>query len=195
MKLIVGLGNPGSRYSGTRHNVGFEVADLLAGRFGAEWTGAPRGVDALVARSRHPDVLLAKPVTFMNLSGPPVVALLQFYKLSLADLFVVLDDVNLEVGRVRARAGGSAGGHNGLKSIIGAAGSQEFARMRIGVGGGEPRRDLSDHVLGRFGPGERPIIAEAVSRGADAAETFVSDGIAAVMNRFNRAEEKAEKEE
>ena len=115
--------------------------------------------------------------------------LLQFYKIELPDLFVVVDDVNLELGRLRARAAGSAGGHNGLKSIIGALGSEEFARVRVGVGGGEPRRDLADHVLGRFAPEERPIIAEAVGRSADAAELFVTEGIAPVMNRFNRKED------
>ena len=98
--------------------------------------------------------------------------------------------MNLELGRLRARAAGSAGGHNGLKSIIGALGSEDFARLRIGVGGGEPRRDLADHVLGRFAPDERPIIAEAVARSADAAELFVAEGIAPVMNRFNRKEDR-----
>ena len=194
MKLIVGLGNPGRKYAGTRHNVGFDVLDMLAGRFRIDWESAPRGVEALVARDRAADTLLAKPLTFMNLGGPAVVGLLQFYKIELPDLFVVVDDVNLELGRLRARAAGSAGGHNGLKSIIGALGSQEFARVRVGVGGGEPRRDLADHVLGRFAVEERPIVAEAVTRTADAAELFVNEGIAPVMNRFNRKEEKEDTE-
>jgi PTH1 family peptidyl-tRNA hydrolase len=189
MKLIVGLGNPGRKYAGTRHNVGFEVVDVLADRFKVDWASAARGIEALTARDRAAETLLAKPLTFMNLSGPAVVGLLQFYKIELADVFVVLDDVNLELGRLRARAAGSAGGHNGLKSIIGALGSQEFARVRIGVGGGEPRRDLADHVLGSFAPEERPIIAEAVARTADAAELFIGEGIAPVMNRFNRKED------
>ena len=194
MKLVVGLGNPGRKYAGTRHNVGFEVLDLLAGRFKAEWESAPRGVEGLVARDRAADTLLAKPLTFMNLTGPAVVGLLQFYKIELPDVFVVVDDVNLELGRLRARAAGSAGGHNGLKSIIGALGSDAFARMRIGVGGGEPQRDLSGHVLGRFAADEHPIIAEAVSRAVDAAELFVREGITPVMNRFNRKDEKEETE-
>ena len=194
MKLVVGLGNPGRKYAGTRHNVGFEVLDLLAGRFKAEWESAPRGVEGLVARDRAADTLLAKPLTFMNLTGPAVVGLLQFYKIELPDVFVVVDDVNLELGRLRARAAGSAGGHNGLKSIIGALGTDAFARIRIGVGGGEPRRDLSGHVLGRFAPDEQPIIAEAVTRTADAAELFITEGIAPVMNRFNRKEEKEDTE-
>jgi PTH1 family peptidyl-tRNA hydrolase len=195
VKLIVGLGNPGRNYAGTRHNVGFDVVDLLAERFKADWQSAPRGIEALTARDRAADTLLVKPLTFMNLSGPAVVGLAQFYKSDLPDLFVVVDDVNLELGRLRARAAGSAGGHNGLKSIIGALGSDAFARMRIGVGGGEPRRDLSGHVLGRFAPDERPVIVEAVSRSADAAELFIAEGIAPVMNRFNRKEDKEQKED
>ena len=194
MKLVVGLGNPGRRYDGTRHNVGFDIVDALADRHRANWEMAPRGAEALVARWRAADTVLAKPLTFMNLSGPATVALLNFYKIDTSGLLVVVDDVNLELGRLRARAAGSAGGHNGLKSIVGALGSQEFARVRVGVGGGEPRRDLVDHVLGRFAPEERPIIAEAVTRTADAAELFINEGIAPVMNRFNRKEEKEESE-
>jgi PTH1 family peptidyl-tRNA hydrolase len=195
VKLIVGLGNPGRTYAGTRHNVGFDVVDTLAGRVSAVWEPAPRGLEALAARARNPDILLAKPLTFMNLSGAAVVGLTQFYKIELPALLVVVDDVNLELGRLRARAAGSAGGHNGLKSIIGALGSDAFARIRIGVGGGEPRRDLAGHVLGRFAAEERALIAEAVGRSADAAELFVAAGIAPVMNRFNRKEEKEEKED
>jgi PTH1 family peptidyl-tRNA hydrolase len=195
VRLIVGLGNPGRNYAGTRHNVGFDVVDMLAGRFNAVWEPAPRGLEAFTARDRGSDTLLAKPLTFVNLSGAAVVGLAQFYKIELTDLLVVVDDVNLELGRLRARAAGSAGGHNGLKSIIGALGSDAFARMRIGVGGGDPRRDLSGHVVGRFAPEERTIIAEAVSRCADAAELFVAEGIAPVMNRFNRKEDKEEKED
>src|SRR5215213_5498236 len=195
MKLIVGLGNPGRKYAGTRHNVGFEVVDLLADRLRVEWETAPRGIEALVARERAADTLLAKPLTFMNLSGPAVLGLLQFYKIEQPDVFVIVDDVNLELGRLRARAAGSAGGHNGLKSIIAALGSDAFARIRVGVGGGEPRRDLAGHVLGRFAPDERPVIAEAVARSADAAELFIAEGIAPVMNRFNRKEDREQKED
>ena len=192
MKAIVGLGNPGQKYYGTRHNIGFAVVDELGRRAAIDFGSGP--ADALIARWRERDVLLVKPLTFMNLSGPAVVGLLQFYKIELPDLFVIVDDVNLELGRLRARAAGSAGGHNGLKSIIGALGSDAFARMRIGVGGGEPRRDLSGHVLGRFAPDEQPIIAEAVSRSVDAAELFIAEGINPVMTRFNRKEEKEETE-
>jgi PTH1 family peptidyl-tRNA hydrolase len=195
MKLIVGLGNPGRKYEGTRHNVGFEVVGLLAGRYGAEWEAGPRGIEAVVARARPAGVVLANPLTFMNLSGAAVVALLQFFKIAPEDLIVVVDDVNLDLGRLRARHAGSAGGHNGLKSIIGALGMSDFARLRVGVGRGDARRDLADHVLARFDPGEGAIVAEAVGRAADAAELFVAEGMAPVMNRFNRKEDRKEEDQ
>ena len=195
-KLIVGLGNPGRRYEGTRHNIGFEVVDRLAERYGGGWDAAPRGIEALVARAGGArDLLLAKPLTFMNLSGTAVVGLLQFYKIEPADLLVVVDDVNLELGRLRARPSGSAGGHNGLKSIIGSLGSDGMARLRIGVGRGDDRRDLADHVLAKFDAHERAIVAETVDRSADAVELFVAEGIAPVMNRYNRGNAPAEEED
>jgi PTH1 family peptidyl-tRNA hydrolase len=189
MKLIVGLGNPGKRYARTRHNAGFDVLDLLAGRHHVEWESAPRGIDAFSGRWRQADVVLAKPITFMNLSGDAVRDLLQFYKIERPDALIVVDDTNLELGRLRARPSGSAGGHNGLKSVIEALGSEEFARLRVGVGRGDARRDLADHVLAKFEPEERSIVAEAVGRAADAVELFVTDGIGPVMNRFNRKED------
>jgi PTH1 family peptidyl-tRNA hydrolase len=195
MKLVVGLGNPGRRYAGTRHNVGFDVLDRLAARHHVEWEGAPRGIEALAGRWRDGNTVLAKPLTFMNLSGQAIVGLLQFFKIALPDLFVIVDDVNLELGRLRARAGGSAGGHNGLKSVIEALGTGDFARLRIGVGRGDARRDLADHVLAKFDQEEQASVAEAVDRSADAAGLFVAEGIAPVMNRFNRKEDREEKEE
>jgi peptidyl-tRNA hydrolase, PTH1 family len=187
VKLLVGLGNPGRKYAGTRHNVGFEVLDLVAERQRLEWEAAPRGTDALVTKTAA--AIYAKPMTFMNLSGQAVGELLRFYKIDLADLLVIVDEVHLEVGRLRARRSGSAGGHNGLKSIIGLLGSEDFARLRVGVGRGEARRDLADHVLAKFDPQERAIVAEAVGRAADAADLFVTEGIGPVMNRFNRKED------
>jgi PTH1 family peptidyl-tRNA hydrolase len=187
MKLVVGLGNPGRQYAGTRHNVGFNVLDLLVERHRLDWESAP--ANALIAKWRAASVLLAKPLTFMNLSGHAVGELLRFYKIDLPDLLVVIDDVNLELGRLRARPSGSAGGHNGLKSIIAAFGTEDFARLRVGVGRGDARRDLADHVLAKFDPEERTIVAEAVGRAADAAELFVAEGIQPVMNRFNRKED------
>jgi PTH1 family peptidyl-tRNA hydrolase len=187
MKLIVGLGNPGRKYAGTRHNIGFDVLDLLAERHRLDWASAP--ADALLAKWRTASALLAKPLTFMNLSGQAVGDLLRFFKVALPDLLVVVDDVNLETGRLRARPGGSAGGHNGLKSLIGLLGTEEFARLRVGVGRGDARRDLADHVLATFDPDERTIVAETVGRAADAVELFMAEGIDAVMNRYNRKED------
>jgi PTH1 family peptidyl-tRNA hydrolase len=187
VKLIVGLGNPGRTYAGTRHNVGFDVVDLLAERHRLAWESAP--AEALLAKWREVSALVAKPLTFMNLSGQAVGDLLRFYKIDVADLFVVVDDANLELGRLRARPGGSAGGHNGLKSLIGLLGTEDFARLRVGVGRGDARRDLADHVLAKFDPQERADVVEAVGRAADAAELFVAEGIGPVMNRFNRKED------
>jgi peptidyl-tRNA hydrolase, PTH1 family len=189
VKLIVGLGNPGRKYEGTRHNVGFDVVDRLAAKHRADWESAPRGIDALVARWRAADVTLAKPLTFMNLSGGAIVGLLQFFKVELADLLVVVDEVNLELGRIRTRATGSAGGHNGLKSAIEQLGTEDFARMRIGVGRGDARRDLADHVLAKFDRDERENVETTIGRAADAVELFVTEGIGPVMNRFNRKED------
>ena len=185
MKLVVGLGNPGPRYAGTRHNVGFETLDLLATRHAAEWAAAPRGAEALVANWRMGGAIFAKPLTFMNLSGAAVVPLLQFYKIEIADLLVIVDEVQLETGRIRIRPSGSAGGHNGLKSIIGSLGTDAFPRLRIGVGRGDTRRDLADHVLAKFDAEERAIIEDAIVRSADASEAFIDEGIQIAMNRFN----------
>jgi peptidyl-tRNA hydrolase, PTH1 family len=192
VKLIAGLGNPGQKYHGTRHNVGFDVLDVLAARHGLTWESAP--ADAVVAKWRVRGTLLAKPLTFMNLSGRAVGDLLRFFKIDPADLLVVVDDVNLEVGRLRARPGGSAGGHNGLKSLIELLGAETFARLRIGVGRGDARRDLADHVLARFDADERSAVEEAVGRAADAAELFLDEGIDAVMNRYNPRGERLKEE-
>ena len=183
MKLIVGLGNPGAKYRGTRHNIGFAVLDELAARRQVSFESAP--VDALIAKVRGADeVLLAKPLTFMNASGEAVGALLRYFKIEMADLLVVVDEVQLPLGKLRARVRGSAGGHNGLKSIVAHAG-EAFSRLRIGVGRGDPRRDLADHVLTRFDADEAAEVERVTSRAADAAEMFVTSGIGAVMNGFN----------
>ncbi len=186
MKLIVGLGNPGKRYRDTRHNVGFAVADELAARHVATFEAAP--AEALIARVRTlgtGGTLLLKPLTMMNASGFAVSAVARYFRIAFEDIVVVADDVNLPLGRLRARPGGSAGGHNGFRSIIEQLGTEGFARLRIGVGRGDPRRDLADYVLGGFDADERPLAAEVIGRAADASELFVAEGIAAVMNRFN----------
>src|SRR5215471_2550031 len=194
MKLVVGLGNPGAKYSGTRHNVGFAAVDLLAERHRATWEAGPRGIDALIARWRAEDAVLAKPLTFMNNSGIAVQALLQFYKIELPDVLVIFDEAQLETGRLRIRPEGSSGGHNGLKSVIASLGTEQVPRLRIGVGRGNNRRDLADHVLARFDPEERDVIAQAIGSAADAAELFVAEGAIVAMNRYNRKGGKTEEE-
>jgi peptidyl-tRNA hydrolase, PTH1 family len=188
MKLVVGLGNPGRKYAGTRHNIGFDVLDRVAERHRLDWESAP--AEAMMAKWRAAAALVAKPLTFMNLSGHAVGDLLRFFKVDVAELLVVVDEVQLELGRLRARPEGSAGGHNGLKSVIAQLGTEKFARLRIGVGRGDARRDLADHVLAAFDPDERVVVAETVDRAADAVELFISDGIGPVMNRFNRKEDR-----
>ena len=184
MKAIVGLGNPGAQYTGTRHNVGFAVVDELARRAGVDFESAPS--EALMARWRRPDapVVLVKPLTFMNLSGQAIGELARYFKIGPADLMVIVDDVQLPLGKLRARARGSAGGHNGLKSVIAHVGD-EFGRLRLGVGRGDARRDLADHVLTRFDKDEAAEVERMITRAADAAEAFIISGIAAVMNQFN----------
>lgn len=188
MKLIVGLGNPGPKYAGTRHNVGFEVVDEVAHRRNLAFEASP--TDAVLARERGPEaqLMLAKPLTFMNLSGFAVGSLVRYFRLELPDVLVVTDDVNLALGRLRARPSGSDGGHNGLRSIIEQLGTQEIPRLRLGVDRGDNRRDLADHVLAVFDPAEREPIRLAIGEAGDAAEMFVTEGIDAVMNRYNRAE-------
>jgi PTH1 family peptidyl-tRNA hydrolase len=186
VKLIVGLGNPGRKYRDTRHNVGFAVADELARRGSVAFEAAP--AEGLIARVRTlgPDgTLLLKPLTMMNASGFAVSEVARYFRIAVGDILVVADDVNLVLGRLRARPSGSAGGHNGFRSIIEQLGTAEFARLRVGVGRGDPRRDLADHVLSGFDPDERPVVADAITRAADAGEVFVAGGIERVMNRFN----------
>lgn len=182
MKAIVGLGNPGSKYYGTRHNIGFAVLDELGRRAGVEFGSS--SVDALVAKWRERDALLVKPLTFMNLSGEAVGGILRYFRIEPADLLVVVDEVHLPLARLRARRDGSAGGHNGLKSIIAHVGA-EFGRLRVGVGRGQSERDLADHVLAKFDRGELEEVARMTSRAADAAEMFIASGIETVMNGFN----------
>jgi peptidyl-tRNA hydrolase, PTH1 family len=186
LKAIFGLGNPGARYRGTRHNVGFEVVDELARRGHVQFESSP--ADALIAKIRRDlpveTVLLGKPLTFMNMSGQAVGELIRYFKIDLADVLVVVDEAQLPLGKLRARARGSAGGHNGLKSVIAHVG-ESFSRLRLGVGRGERERDLADHVLARFDNEEAPEVERMITRASDASELFVTSGIAAVMNRYN----------
>jgi PTH1 family peptidyl-tRNA hydrolase len=186
VKLIVGLGNPGREYRGTRHNVGFMVVDELARRHQLTWSLAPSQVpETFVAKRYGVDAwMLAKPLTYMNRSGEAVAALARYYGIADADLLVVVDDVDLEFGRLRSRANGSAGTHNGLKSVVGRLGTG-FPRLRLGVGRGDRRRDLADRVLSTFEPEERSGLEPFIARAADAAEMFAAEGIVKVMNTYN----------
>jgi len=187
MKLVVGLGNPGPKYRETRHNIGFLVVEALVRRFGGEFALGPSQVPETFIAKRFGDqpLLVAKPLTFMNRSGDSVAGLLRYYGLEPDALLVIVDEAALPFGRLRARARGSAGGHNGLKSVIERLGTTEFARLRLGVGRGDARRDLADHVLAMFEAGERAGLDELVTRAADAAEMFAVDGIGKVMNVYN----------
>ena len=196
MKLIVGLGNPGREYRDTRHNAGFMVLDEIARRHDLTWAMAPAQVpDALVAKKFGPlgadalaqaaqPVLLAKPLTYMNVSGEAAGALLRYYDVAAADLLVVVDDIDIPFGRLRARPFGSAGTHNGLRSVVERVGTG-FPRLRVGVGRGDARRGLADHVLAKFEPAEREQLESIITRAADAAEMFAVEGIVKVMNTYN----------
>ena len=193
MRLIVGLGNPGEKYRRTRHNVGFMVVDALADRWRVndEWRERFEALQIKTTVGAEP-VIIAKPLTFMNLSGQAVSAIAGFFKIEPADVFAIVDEAALPLGRLRARREGGAGGHNGLKSLIQHLGTQAFPRMRVGVGRGADGRDLSDHVLGRFETAERDTVSAAVLRAAEATEMFIADGIERVMNAFNAAQDTAE---
>ena len=184
MKVICGLGNPGERYRFTRHNVGFRVVDLLADRWDLTDDGRLRdGAATLEVRRPEDRVLLVKPMRYMNHSGPPLRAALRQTDAEVDhDLLVVADDIDLPLGRLRLRRSGSAGGHNGLRDIITAFGTDEFSRLRVGVGrAGNP----IGHVLATFRPEEREVIDEMVQVAADAAERWLTQGIDAAMNVFN----------
>jgi PTH1 family peptidyl-tRNA hydrolase len=193
VKLVVGLGNPGPQYRDTRHNVGFWVIDELAKRW--QLQGAWRERDQALYVKQAGGSVLAKPLTFMNLSGFAVSKLRQFFQVEPADILVVVDEVALPLGRLRARARGSAGGHNGLKSVIEQLGTSEFPRLRLGVGRGDGRRDLADYVTSRFERDEQDPIQAATLRAADAAEMFISEGIERVMNTFNAANDRKQEED
>ena len=183
MKAIVGLGNPGPTYAGTRHNVGFDVVDLVAQRWGLALRPWKSVADLAVDASRG--VVLLEPTTFMNLSGDAVGRVASFHRIDPADVLVVVDEVQLPLGRLRIRRSGSAGGHNGLKSIIERLGTSDFARLRLGVGRGDARRNLADHVLSRFEPQETALLEAFVTTAAEAAEMFAVEGIGKVMNAYN----------
>lgn len=192
MYIIAGLGNPGSRYEHTRHNVGFEVIDILADHIGI--CVDEKKHKALCGRGvlEGQKVILIKPQTFMNLSGESVRAAADFYKVEPENIIVVYDDVSLEPGQLRIRGKGSAGGHNGIKNIIAHLGTQEFPRVKVGVGEKPKQMDLADYVLSRFSKGEQEMMDQAFQEAAQAVSVMVGQGMDAAMNHFNgkkRAEE------
>ena len=187
MKLIVGLGNPGREYRDTRHNVGFMVVEEIARRHGIDWASGPSQIAETLIGKRFGDepLMVAKPLTYMNNSGDAVGGLVRYFNVTPDDLIVVVDEAALPFGKLRARPRGSAGGHNGLKSIIERLGTTEFSRLRLGVGRGDGRRDLADHVLARFERSEQAELETLITRAADAAEMFAAEGISNVMNVYN----------
>lgn len=184
MYAIIGLGNPDKKYDKTRHNVGFDVIDELAAQMGIDVKTKRHKALCGVGQIGSEKVILVKPQTYMNLSGESVRAVMDFYKLNAtSDIIVIADDISLPTGKIRIRTKGSAGGHNGLKSIISHAGTDGFTRIKVGVGVGEG--DLIKHVLGKFSKGERPLVDEAIRNAASAAEVIIIYDAQAAMNKFN----------
>ena len=185
IRCVAGLGNPGPEYTGTRHNIGFMVIDQLAAQLGLAWEKSTRW-DALT--SKQGDLVVVKPLSFMNRSGYPLVAIAQFYKIEPAEILVVLDDFALPLGRIRIRAAGGSGGHNGLDSVIMQFGTEDIPRLRIGIGAA-PTAGSVDYVLGRFFEEERDLVNSAIDRSIQAIKCAVDNGVVAAMNTFNKVEE------
>ena len=187
MYIIAGLGNPGRQYAHTRHNVGFDAIDVLAEKYNIKVENAKGRALTGSGRIEGQSVLLVKPLTYMNLSGESIRALTDFYKIDeTSQLIVIYDDISLPPGQLRIREKGSAGGYNGIKSIISHLGGQEFLRIKVGVGEKPAGWDLADYVLSRFAEDDRKKVEEALERAADAAVCLMTDGVEAAMNEYNR---------
>ena len=184
MKLIIGLGNPGKEYENTRHNTGFMVLDRLSEKLNIEMT--QNKFKGLYGKSKYKgeDVILLKPQTYMNLSGESVRQVMDFFKINQEDILVIYDDLDMPVGKLRLRQSGSAGGHNGVKSIIAHVGTQSFQRIRVGIDK-HPRIKVVDYVLGRFQKDEQPLIDQGVEDAVKAIETYLNKGFVAAMNVYN----------
>jgi peptidyl-tRNA hydrolase, PTH1 family len=185
IRLIAGLGNPGREYEQTRHNIGFLVVDRLAAQFGSTWEKSSKW-GAISAKCRK--MILVKPMTYMNRSGEPLGAIGQFYKIEPPEILIVLDDLALPPGRLRLRARGGAGGHNGLESILAQFGTEEIPRLRIGIGA-PPRDGSVDYVLSRFFDEEKALVASTIDRAAEAVKWAIDKGLVSAMNNFNQTEE------
>ena len=195
MKLVVGLGNPGKKYHKTRHNIGFEVLACLAQRYDVGRPKAKFNAEVAETIINNQKTILLSPLTFMNLSGQSVGAAVDFYKLPLTDVLVICDDINLDAGRLRFRPGGSAGGQNGLRDIINCLGSQDFGRLRVGVGRPPANWDVADYVLGKFSQEQAGEMEVSVARAADAVEVWIAEGIQTAMNKFNADPNKPKKKQ
>ena len=185
VRLVVGLGNPGAEYNRTRHNVGFNVVDVLASEWGLTWQHS-KSWHALWAKGEK--AILVKPTSYMNRSGEPLSAVANFYKIAPAEILVVLDDLALELGRLRLRTEGGTGGHNGLESIIMHLGTEAIPRLRIGIGAA-PGEGAVDYVLGRFFEEEIPVVEKTIERAADAVKCAIDKGVLSAMNLFNKIPE------
>lgn len=184
--LIVGLGNPGGEYATTRHNAGFMLAELLANRWRANWNNEKKFQSRIAKAERSEGrVVLCEPQTFMNLSGEAVGALVKFYQLPLTKLIVAVDDADLPLGEIRLRPSGSSGGHHGLESIEQHLGSREYARLRIGIGRKDSRREIAGHVLGKLSPGEMVLMEKILTRASEQVEAWLKHGLQKAMSQFN----------
>ena len=182
IRLIAGLGNPGAEYNGTRHNVGFEIVDRLAAEWRLAWQHS-KSWHALWAKGEK--AILVKPTSYMNRSGEPLQAVAHFYKIEPAEMLVVIDDMALELGRLRFRPDGGTGGHNGLESVIVQFGTEEIPRLRVGIGAA-PREGAVDYVLGRFFEEERALVEKSMVRATDAVKCAIDNGLLSAMNQFNK---------
>lgn len=187
MYLIVGLGNPGRQYEGTRHNMGFDTVDYLIDKYQIPQSGVKFNAMYGTGMIGRQKVILMKPLSYMNLSGTPVQAMASYFKVDPeTEMIVIYDDIDLNPGQLRIRKQGSAGGHNGMKDLIQKLGTQKFLRIKVGVGAKPKGWDLADYVLGRFSPEERKIVDESLVRAADAVKLILSEGVDAAMNEYNK---------